>query len=79
MPLRSSSGDARMLQGAVPMRGRTKSGQLDELQSRFEALKDDFKFNLSLLDERDGELVRADAVFAELKGAADAVQLIALI
>ena len=41
---------------------------MEEVQDRFEALKDDFKYNLSLLEERDAELARADAVFKELKG-----------
>ena len=41
-----------------------KNTALKEHQSKFDKLKEDFKYNLRLLGERDAELARYDALFA---------------
>ena len=41
-----------------------KERQLNEERARFKKLKDDFKYNLKLLAERDEELERYDAMFS---------------
>ncbi|KAK2180134.1 hypothetical protein NP493_458g04063 [Ridgeia piscesae] len=44
-----------------------KNTALKEHQSKFDKLKEDFKYNLRLLGERDAELARYDALFADLR------------
>ena len=41
-----------------------KKTALKEERSKFDKLKEDFKYNLRLLSERDAELARYDALFA---------------
>eukprot|EP00062_Callorhinchus_milii_P004534 gi/632943018/ref/XP_007886733.1/ PREDICTED: coiled-coil domain-containing protein 57 isoform X2 [Callorhinchus milii] len=41
--------------------------QLKEQQEKFTLLKEDFKYNLKVLDERDRELERYDSMFSHLK------------
>ncbi|XP_025051241.1 coiled-coil domain-containing protein 57-like isoform X2 [Alligator sinensis] len=41
--------------------------QLQEIQKKFNRLKEDFTYNLKVLDERDRELEHYDAMFAHLK------------
>ena len=41
-----------------------KEKQLNEERGKFSKLKEDFKYNLKLLEERDAELDRYDASFA---------------
>ena len=41
-----------------------KHSALKEQRSKFDKLKEDFKYNLRLLGERDAELARYDALFA---------------
>ncbi|XP_019359228.1 PREDICTED: fatty acid synthase isoform X1 [Gavialis gangeticus] len=41
--------------------------QLQEIQKKFNRLKEDFTYNLKVLDERDQELAHYDAMFAHLK------------
>ena len=53
------------LQGAV----KDKEKQLERETAKFKKLKEDFKYNLRLLAERDQELERYDVVFSELKTA----------
>ncbi|XP_022084931.1 coiled-coil domain-containing protein 57-like [Acanthaster planci] len=48
---------------------REKDQKLADSQARFQMLKDDFKYNLRLLAERDQELEHYDTVFSELKAA----------
>ena len=51
---------AQSLQAAFEEKDR----QLNEEKARFNKLKDDFKYNLKLLTERDQELERYDATFS---------------
>lgn len=44
-----------------------KERQLSEERGKFQKLKEDFKYNLKLLGERDQELDRYDTTFADLK------------
>ncbi|KAK3090504.1 hypothetical protein FSP39_012356 [Pinctada imbricata] len=44
-----------------------KDRQLQEEKSKFFKLKEDFKYNLKLLEERDQELERYDATFADIR------------
>ncbi|KAI0229606.1 Coiled-coil domain-containing protein 57 [Lamellibrachia satsuma] len=44
-----------------------KHSALKEQRSKFDKLKEDFKYNLRLLGERDAELARYDALFADLR------------
>eukprot|EP00058_Branchiostoma_floridae_P021601 XP_002607091.1 hypothetical protein BRAFLDRAFT_68117 [Branchiostoma floridae] len=46
---------------------KQKDKELNEEKAKFQKLKEDFKYNLRLLEERDKELERYDAVFAEMK------------
>ncbi|XP_078609551.1 coiled-coil domain-containing protein 57-like isoform X2 [Branchiostoma floridae x Branchiostoma japonicum] len=46
---------------------KQKDKELYEEKAKFQKLKEDFKYNLRLLEERDKELERYDAVFTELK------------
>ncbi|XP_066292208.1 coiled-coil domain-containing protein 57-like [Branchiostoma lanceolatum] len=46
---------------------KQKDKDLNEEKAKFQKLKEDFKYNLRLLEERDKELERYDAVFAELR------------
>ena len=41
-----------------------KNTALKEQRGKFDKLKEDFKYNLRLLGERDAELARYDALFA---------------
>jgi hypothetical protein len=41
------------------------ASNLSELQARHKTLKDDFKYNLKLMDERDRELAQFDTVYAD--------------
>ena len=43
------------------------AANLSELQARHKALKDDFKYNLKLMDERDRELAQFDTVYADTR------------
>ena len=43
--------------------------ELDAEKSKRKMLEDDFKYNLTLIEQRDQELARYDAVFQELKKA----------
>ena len=51
---------AQSLQAAYDERDK----QLNEEKARFTKLKEDFKYNLKLLTQRDEELERYDAMFA---------------
>ncbi|XP_078691345.1 coiled-coil domain-containing protein 57-like isoform X2 [Branchiostoma floridae x Branchiostoma belcheri] len=51
---------------------KQKDKELNEEKAKFQKLKEDFKYNLRLLEERDKELERYDAVFAELKAVENA-------
>ncbi|CAC5378969.1 unnamed protein product [Mytilus coruscus] len=44
-----------------------KDKQLNEEKSKLQKLKEDFKYNLKLLEERDQELDRYDKIFVDLK------------
>ncbi|XP_041075738.1 coiled-coil domain-containing protein 57 isoform X4 [Polyodon spathula] len=46
---------------------RDTTGQLKEQKEKFDRLKEDFKYNLRVLEERDQELDRYDAMFSRLK------------
>lgn len=46
---------------------RDTTGQLKEQREKFDRLKEDFKYNLQVLEERDHELDRYDAMFSRLK------------
>ena len=46
----------------------TKQAELDESSAALSKLKDDFKYNLKLLEDRDAELSRYDKAFLKLKG-----------
>ena len=48
---------------------REKDKQLGQVMARFKKLKEDFKYNLRLLSERDQELDRYDVTFSELRAA----------
>ncbi|XP_013420877.1 coiled-coil domain-containing protein 57 [Lingula anatina] len=51
---------------------KEKENQLNQENAKFMKLKEDFKYNLKLLEERDVELERYDAIFGELKAAINA-------
>ena len=40
-----------------------KNEELKEIQTKFHKLKEDFKYNLRLLNERDAELNKYDATY----------------
>jgi len=44
-----------------------KERQLNNEKSRFRKLKEDFEYNLKLLEERDQELQRCDVLFSQVK------------
>lgn len=44
-----------------------KDKQLNEEKSKFHKLKEDFKYNLKILEERDQELERYDKIYVDLK------------
>ncbi|XP_048411320.2 coiled-coil domain-containing protein 57 isoform X2 [Stegostoma tigrinum] len=46
---------------------RDSQSKLKEQQEKFNKLKEDFMFNLKVLEERDRDLERYDAIFAQLK------------
>ncbi|XP_058845850.1 coiled-coil domain-containing protein 57 isoform X3 [Acipenser ruthenus] len=46
---------------------RDTTGQLKEQREKFDRLKEDFKYNLQVLEERDHELDRYDVMFSRLK------------
>ncbi|XP_064640433.1 coiled-coil domain-containing protein 57-like isoform X2 [Lineus longissimus] len=46
---------------------KDKEKQLNEEKSRFQKLKEDFKYNLKLIDERDKELERYEKIFQDCK------------
>ena len=45
----------------------TTRSELEALRGRYKQIKDDFKYNLSLLDARDSELAQFDRVYGELR------------
>ncbi|XP_075760350.1 coiled-coil domain-containing protein 57 isoform X2 [Pelodiscus sinensis] len=49
--------------------------QLQEMHTKFNRLKEDFTYNLRVLEERDRELERYDAMFTQLKMAENAKQV----
>ena len=51
------------LEGAIAERDQ----QISELRENFKKLKVDFQYNLQLIQDRDAELQRYDAAFANLK------------
>ena len=51
---------------------KEKERQLGEEKSRFQKLKEDFKYNYKLLQERDLELERYDSIFGDLKATSSA-------
>ena len=46
---------------------KEKERQLNNERVRFRKLKEDFEYNLKLLEERDGELQRYDALFSQVR------------
>lgn len=52
----------RLNPGRVPQL-EAKSGALEALQGQFAQLRDDFRFNLGVLDERDAELASYETAF----------------
>ena len=46
---------------------KEKQRQLDNEKVRFRKLKEDFEYNLKLLEERDQELQRYDALFSQVR------------
>ena len=52
-------------------RAEMKESELNELRSRMMRLREDFQYNLNLLDERDSELERYDVLSA--RAASEAV------
>ena len=46
---------------------KEKERQLNNERSRFRKLKEDFEYNLKLLEERDQELQRYDALFSQVR------------
>lgn len=46
---------------------RQKNNQIDELNQKIEKIQDDFNFNLTLIDERDKELVDYESKFSNIK------------
>ena len=48
------------------MQLESKSSAMEALQAKFDELRTDFKFNLSVLDERDAELEQYDAAFQKM-------------
>ena len=46
---------------------KEKEGQLNNERVRFRKLKEDFEYNLKLLEERDQELQRYDALFSQVR------------
>ena len=53
-------------------RAERSSSELGELRARLASLREDFQYNLNLLDERDKELERYDASFARASTEAEA-------
>ncbi|XP_070579694.1 coiled-coil domain-containing protein 57-like [Ptychodera flava] len=51
---------------------KEKERQLGEEKSKFQKLKEDFKYNYKLLQERDLELERYDSIFGDLKATSSA-------
>ncbi|XP_072796017.1 coiled-coil domain-containing protein 57 isoform X5 [Vicugna pacos] len=49
-------------------------GRLEEAQGRLQCLQEDFVYNLQVLEERDRELERYDAAFAQARGLEEARQ-----
>lgn len=46
---------------------KEKERQLNNERVRFRKLKEDFEYNLKLLEERDQELLRYDALFSQVR------------
>ena len=61
--MEGNPGEIKSLQSAL----KEKERQLNNEKLRFRKLKEDFEYNLKLLEERDQELQRYDVLFSQVK------------